>query len=144
MQNLQNPILTFFITFPSRFTSKPQIHQPPATKLVVFTHITIIEAGFENEEDDGVWRVIGEEAEWFPLSLSLSHLPFLRTYNATLPSHSHPQFFLLLLKRNQWIHFQTPSIPTSALKKSLSLSLSPSFIFHSIYTFFSFFFFFFF
>ena len=72
MQNLQNPILTFFVTFPSRFTSKPQIHQPPATKLVVFTHITIIEAGCENEEDDGVWRVIGEEAEWFPLSLSLT------------------------------------------------------------------------
>ena len=72
MQNLQNPILTFFITFPSRFTSKPQIHQPPATKLLVFTHITIIEPGCENEEDDGVWRVIGEEAEWFPLSLSLS------------------------------------------------------------------------
>ena len=58
------------------------------------------------------------------LSLSLSHLPFLRTYSATLPSHSHPQFFLLLLKRNQWIHFQTPSIPTSALKKSLSFSLT--------------------
>ena len=128
MQNLQNPILTFFITFPSRFTSKPQIHQPPATKLLVFTHVTIIEPGCENEEDDGVWRVIGEEAEWFPLSLSLSlslsHLPFLRTYSATLPSHSHPQFFLLLLKRNQWIHFQTPSIPTSALKKSLSFSLT--------------------
>lgn len=31
--------------------------------------------------------MIGEEADWFPLSLS--HSPFLGIYSATLPSHSH-------------------------------------------------------